>query len=147
MGLRSLTQNDVPALAELAQVLGYPVEEAFVAQQLAQLLVDESHFILGYEKDGQLVGFLDSQVYESLYAPKGFNVLGLVVLPSHQGQGIGRELLTALEEEASNRAFAFIRLNSGSQRLNAHEFYRRCGYEGDKMQVRFFKRIGDRDDF
>lgn len=147
MGIRSLKPEDASALVELAQVLGYPAEVDLVANQLVQLLKDQNHFMLGYETDGRLVGVLDSQVYESFYTLRGFNVLGLAVLPVYQGQGIGKKLLRALEDEASRRVYAFVRLNSGSQRKSAHDFYLACGYEGDKLQRRFFKRIGDKDDF
>ncbi len=46
-----------------------------------------------------------------------------------------------LERQALEADLAFIRLNSGSHRLEAHAFYRKIGYNGDKTQVRFIKKL------
>ena len=47
------------------------------------------------------------------------------------GQGPGRSI----------RGEAGIRLVSGSERLDAHAFYRKCGYTGDKQQINFKKKL------
>ena len=52
-----------------------------------------------------------------------FNVLGLVVDAQEQGHEIGAQLLSALEENAKARGINVIRLNSGVQRHEAHQFY------------------------
>lgn len=147
MEVRGLRLSDVPDLLELVATLGYPSNSEQVSQQLAKLLTDDTHYLIGAEQDGRVVGFLDGQVYETIYSPRGFNVLGLAVLPVYQGQGIGKALLQALETEARQRAYAFIRLNSGSHRTGEHAFYQACGYDGNKSQRRFYKEIGETNDF
>ena len=39
------------------------------------------------------------------------------------------------------KEFAFIRANSGSKRIEAHEVYRRLGFDSEKEQKRFLKKI------
>ena len=75
----------------------------------------------------------------SLYSDAGLNILGLAVFPSAQGRGIGRQLIKRVEELAKSKHYAFIRLNSASHRKEAHVFYERIGYEGNKTQKRFLK--------
>ena len=45
---------------------------------------------------------------------------------------------TYLHEEKN---IHFVRLNSGTTRVEAHKFYRTNGYRDDKEQKRFIKRI------
>lgn len=140
--LRSLNQADVSRLREINSLsLGYHVSEELVSQQLTRLTTDNHHFFIGFadEARDELLGYVHAQVYESLYSETGLNVLGLAVHPDAQGKGIGRQLMTALEKQAKERGYSFIRLNSGSQRIAAHAFYKASGYDGDKTQKRFIK--------
>ena len=82
---------------------------------------------------------MEAEVYESLYSDAGLNILGLAVFPSAQGRGIGRQLMERVEDLAKSKHSAFIRLNSASHRKEAHLFYERIGYEGNKTQKRFLK--------
>ncbi|MFA9414812.1 GNAT family N-acetyltransferase [Streptococcus sp. E29BA] len=140
--LRCLHDKDVSQLSIINKLaLGYSFSEEKTAQQLTKLSADDHHFLLGYgdPETGEFLGYVHAQIYESLYSPTGFNVLALAVHPEHQGKGIGRCLIAGLEDEAKARGYAFIRLNSASHRLEAHGFYRRIGYDGDKTQLRFIK--------
>ena len=65
----------------------------------------------------------------------------LVVSPGAQGRGLGRQLLREAERRARAAGAARIELTSGSQRAEAHAFYRACGF-GDGT-LRFIKRLGD----
>lgn len=142
--LRSLQASDVEAIRTINQVsLGYSFSAEDTARQLEKLGQDAHHYLLGFEdkESQQLVGYVHAEVYESLYSYAGFNVLGLAVLPDSQGRGIGQSLMKALEKEAQKRGYGFIRLNSASHRTEAHAFYERIGYDGDKLQKRFIKHL------
>ena len=104
-------------------------------------LPDSDHFCFVYEEDqtGNILGYVEAEVYESLYSDAGLNVLGLAVFPTAQGRGIGRQLMERVEDLAKSKHYAFIRLNSGSHRKEAHIFYEHIGYEGNKTQKRFLK--------
>ena len=65
----------------------------------------------------------------------------LVVTTSAQGRGLGRQLLREAERRARAAGAARIELTSGSQRADAHAFYKACGYSDGTL--RFIKRLGD----
>ena len=78
------------------------------------------------------------------YLPLGTitcRVTALVVTPTAQGLGIGRQLLKEAERRARSGGASRIELTSGSQRTEAHAFYRACGYKDSS--VRFVKQLGE----
>ncbi|HEL2471919.1 TPA: GNAT family N-acetyltransferase [Streptococcus suis] len=142
--IRSIEYADLSAIREInAQALGYDVPLEQTEIQFERCSETNGHTILVFEDDetGQVSGYIHAQVYESLYSDTGLNILGLAVLPSHQGQGIGTSLLKAVEQIAQKEGYHFIRLNSAESRLKAHLFYEKNGYHSDKMQKRFIKHI------
>ena len=58
-----------------------------------------------------------------------------------QGLGIGRQLLKEADHRARVGGASRIELTSGSQRTEAHAFYRACGYKDSS--VRFVKQLGE----
>ncbi|HEP1784794.1 TPA: GNAT family N-acetyltransferase [Streptococcus suis] len=142
--IRNIEYADLSAIREInAQVLGYDVPLEQTEIQFARCSETNGHTILVFEdhETGQVSGYIHAQVYESLYSDTGLNILGLAVLPGHQGQGIGASLLKAVEQIAQKEGYHFIRLNSAESRLQAHLFYEKNGYHSDKMQKRFIKHI------
>ncbi len=142
--IRSIEYADLSAIREInAQALGYDVPLEQTERQFFRCTSTLGHILLVYIDDisGTVPGYIHAQVYESLYSDTGLNILGLAVLPGHQGQGIGASLLKAVEQIAQKEGYLFIRLNSAESRLQAHLFYEKNGYHSDKMQKRFIKHI------
>ncbi len=85
----------------------------------------DHHFLRVYEdvKMKQVVSYVHAEVYDNLYFETMFNVMGLAVLETHQQQGIRKQLMDEVELEAKRRNYLAIRLNSGENRSNAHQFY------------------------
>ena len=141
--IRTVQVKDAGQIRDLChQALGYNSTLETVATQIEKFnLPDSDHFCFVCEEDqtGHILGYVEAEVYESLYSDAGLNVLGLAVFPSAQGRGIGRQLMERVEELAKSKHYAFIRLNSASHRKEAHLFYERIGYEGNKTQKRFLK--------
>lgn len=54
-------------------------------------------------------------------------------------KGIGKKLMSKLENYAVDNNISFIRLNSALKREEAHKFYEHIGYTCDKVQKRFIK--------
>ena len=141
--IRTVKVKDAGQIRDLChQALGYDSTLEKVAAQIEKFnLSDSGHFCFVYEEEqtGNILGYVEAEAYESVYSDSGLNVLGLAVFPSAQGHGIGSQLMERVEELAKSRHYAFIRLNSASHRKEAHIFYERLGYEGNKTQKRFLK--------
>ncbi len=138
--IRKAEMKDYLDIARLSGVLGYPISEVAVKKNLARILKDADHEFLVFELGERVAAFIEAEIYAPVYAEQVMlNVLGLVVDEKNQGQGIGAQLLNALEEKAKAREIKVIRLNSGVQRHEAHEFYEHQGYTSNHSQKRFLK--------
>ena len=60
-----------------------------------------------------------------LQTPQEAQIRFMAVHPNYQGQGLGKELLQYLEDEARKQGAQYITLQA---RENALDFYRSCGY-------------------
>lgn len=138
--IRKAEMKDYLDIARLSGVLGYPISEVAVKKNLARILKDVDHEFLVFELGERVTAFIEAEIYAPVYAEQVMlNVLGLVVDEKNQGQGIGAQLLNALEEKAKAREIKVIRLNSGVQRHEAHQFYEHQGYTSNHSQKRFLK--------
>ena len=138
--IRKAEMKDYLDIARLSGVLGYPISEVAVKKNLARILKDAEHEFLVFELGERVTAFIEAEIYAPVYAEQVMlNVLGLVVDEKNQGQGIGAQLLNALEEKAKAREIKVIRLNSGVQRHEAHQFYEHQGYTSNHSQKRFLK--------
>lgn len=138
--IRKVEMRDVSDITRLAGVLGYPISESIVKNNMSRILNDEKQEFLVFDNGNQVVGFIEAETYDAVYSKEiMFNVLGLIVDAQEQGQGIGAQLLSALEENAKARGINVIRLNSGVQRHEAHQFYEHQGYTSNHSQKRFLK--------
>lgn len=139
--VRPALMADAPVIAALSCQLGYETGAEEVLGRLEIILGKSDHLVLVAESRGKVVGFISMEDYVTPYSPAGLNVTGLVVDEAARGEGVGSRLLDAAEERARSRRLAFIRLNSGSQRLEAHRFYRGRGFDNEKDQKRFIKNL------
>lgn len=140
--IRPARVTDTQAIQFLSRdCLGYDYQEEQVEIKLEKLLSDPAHRIWIAELDGKAVGYLHASDYDVLYAPHMKNILGIAVHPSCRRQGIGRRLLSALEDWGRETGAKAVRLTSGETRTGAHAFYRSCGYIGEKKQLNLKKQL------
>ena len=121
--IRTVQVKDAGQIRDLChQALGYDSTLEKVAAQIDKFnQPDSGHFCFVYEEGqtGHILGYVEAEVYESLYSDAGLNILGLAVFPSAQGRGIGRQLMERVEDLAKSKHSAFIRLNSTIQHTRA----------------------------
>ena len=141
--LREMRLGDAEALREInAEQLGYDVPLTVTVRQMKKLLKEpEKNFFLVYEDptSKKAAGYVQAESYESIFSDPMFNIMALAVSKYAEKRGIGKALMTGVEEEAKKRGITTIRLNSAEYRVEAHRFYERIGYHSDKMQNRFLK--------
>jgi len=119
--------------------LGYDYPEEKTKEKLRLVLSLPTDRIFVAELDGKLVGYIHLSAYECTYFESLKNILALVVDENYRNQGVGRQLIQAGEEWAKETGSKGIRLVSGFNRTDAHQFYQHCGYTLRKEQKNFLK--------
>ncbi|MFL5870609.1 MAG: GNAT family N-acetyltransferase [Solirubrobacterales bacterium] len=114
------------------------------AQPLSELL-GPSGTVLVVTVGGETIGCGSVRVIE----PGVAEIKRMFVSPAWRGRGIGRQLLSALEREATELGCPFARLDTGDRQHAALALYRSAGYEpiddynGNRGATHWFeKRIG-----
>ena len=118
--------------------LGYECSKELVRTRLSQLDHDRETVCIA-ELDGRAVGFVHAELYKVLYFDTLVNILGIAVANDLKHNGIGRMLMSSVEQWARDKGAVGIRLNSGGTRTVAHDFYRALGFNDEKIQLRFNK--------
>lgn len=140
MNIREAAINDYRDLYCLNKNgLGYDYPEDKTKEKLQLVLNQPADKIFVAELDGKVVGYVHLSAYECIYFDSLKNVLALVVDENYRKQGVGRKLMEKAEEWAKETGSNGIRLVSGFNRTDAHQFYEHCGYTLRKEQKNFIK--------
>ena len=115
----------------------YPMEKT--KNRLNSILNMPTELIAVACIDDEVVGYVHGSDYECTYADPMKNIMAIAVEEKHRTRGIGKALLDFIEEDARKDSRAAVRLVSGFNRNEAHEFYQACGYTLRKEQKNFIK--------
>ena len=118
----------------------YPLEKT--CSQLARVLLrptDRVYVVCDGADASKVVGFLHAADYETIHTGSMKNIISLAVEEAYRGQGLGKLLLNAVEAWAIADQCEAVRLVSSFSRVEAHAFYRHCGYALRKEQKNFIK--------
>jgi len=138
--VREVSESDYISIYELNKNnLGYDYDVEKTARQLEYILRKPGDKLLAAVIEGEVAGYIHASAYDCTYSDPFINILALVVDSGRRGLGVGRGLLTAIEEWAGENGCAGIRLTSGYNRTGAHKFYEACGYVNRKDQKNFVK--------
>ena len=119
--------------------MGYQYPLSDTVLNIGKLLSSETDKIYVAVSNNTIVGYVHANDYDLTYAPHMKNIMGIAVSSEHKQQGIGRALLQQVEHWACRAGATGVRFVSGLSRTDAHEFYHRCGYSGDKEQLNLKK--------
>lgn len=140
--IRPCRIDDAGAIYELNKnSLGYHYPLENTRQKICQALKSCRTFIAVAVCGNRVIGYIHAVDYDVLYAPPMKDILALAVSKEYRRFGVGRTLLQAVENWAMESGAAGIRLVSGSYRIGAHKFYKKCGYICSKEQYNFKKMI------
>lgn len=120
--------------------LGYPAESNEIPARLEALETDQSSSVWIAELDGQVVGIGTGRLFSAINqnAPVAW-LTALVVAERARGKGVGRRLVAVAEDWARRHGASRLALTSALHRQEAHEFYKRLGY--DHTGVRLAKKL------
>ena len=142
VNIREANLNDTEMLYKInKEELGYDFDLENTRIRLGSLLNTSSNKIIVAEVNQKIVGYIHGADYDLFYSNPMKNIMGIAVSSEYKRKGIGRLLIKEIESWAKSSGAVGVRLNSGSTRLSAHEFYLSCGYESKKEQKNFFKSL------
>ena len=140
--MRAARNGDAVGVAALIGLLGYPCERDEAAARIARVASDPRQRVIVADHHGDIVGLIAMLArYSFAHGVDVCHIAALVVAPTYQRRGIGRQLLLEAQKWACAQGAARIEVASASHREEAHEFYRRCGYP--ESGRRFVRRLGD----
>lgn len=141
ISVRKASLSDAASICEISSNdLGYECDLALVKAKIS-MLNDERECVFVAEFEGVVAGYIHVEKYDVLYYETMANLLGLAVKDEFQKMGIGKALVLASEDWAKSHGIKLMRVNSGMSRSGAHEFYRHLGYDSEKQQIRFMKKL------
>ena len=129
--IRQATMNDVPMIAPLLEQLGYPSTEEQIRSRL-EVMVDHPDYSTWIAEQGEsVVGLIGAHIGYA-YGIDGCvgQITAVVVDAQARGQGIGTKMIHVAEDWVREKGGTRIFLNSGRDRLEAHQLYERLGYSG-----------------
>jgi GNAT superfamily N-acetyltransferase len=151
--IRKATPQDAPQLTVLLKEIGWfelfesePLEQAGsrVKSQIERCLADSSHSLFVAEaSEGSIVGYgsVHWLPYLFMRGPEGY-VSELFVRESARGQGVGKQLLQAIDAEARARGCVRLSLsNLRSRESYQRQFYVKAGWEERGEAANFIYRI------
>lgn len=142
--IRKVRKDDALVISRLiTEELGYPMSVDVIEKRIEELSKTAEHYIYVFEDEkAGTVGFVEAGKYDSLLTAKPWlNILGLAVDSKHKRCGMGQQLISKIESIGKELDYEGIRLNSAESREGAHRFYESMGYDGNKKQLRFFKKL------
>jgi GNAT superfamily N-acetyltransferase len=139
--IRDAVSEDSIQLAELAAQLGYPCSYTDVQLSIQRYLNSTTARIVVASYNGRVVGWASLEYIEHFYIDPYVDITGFVVDEKHRNLGIGKAMLYEIEKWTRMKSVKIIRLKSNKKRIEAHEFYKKNGFEIVKEQYAFMKNI------
>jgi GNAT superfamily N-acetyltransferase len=136
---RIATATDAPRLAELSGALGYAADPLTMAERLERLLHRTGDMVVVAEIESNVVAWVHAAEQELLESGRRCEILGLVVDSAYRGHGIGRALVSVVEDWAFRRGLRQVSVRSNTARTESHPFYERLGYVRAKTQHAYRK--------
>ncbi|MEU7925228.1 GNAT family N-acetyltransferase [Micromonospora sp. NPDC049801] len=147
MIFREAVRADLPAVIALLadDVLGKArdftqVDEAY-ERAFADISADPRNFLIVAEQDGDLVGCLQITYIPGLgrHGAERSLIESVRVRSDRRGQGLGRQMMAWVIDQARRRGCALVQLTTDKSRTDAHRFYLglgfRASHEGMKLPL------------
>jgi N-acetylglutamate synthase-like GNAT family acetyltransferase len=131
--IRRAVASDAAAIENLYRELVSDPLIRVLPEQVGTLSNSAGSFLLVAEAGGIVCGTaLLTICPDAMYRAQPFGVVeNIIVTQAMRGRGIGRQLLTHVEQLASKHDCTKLMLLSSIAREAAHAFFGRCGFTGD----------------
>ncbi len=148
MTIRVATEDDITAIRKLAHDIWWPTYQSIVSPEQISFMLDTMYSKPALETQLQRETFLIAERNLEPVAFASFSRFDtekhifklhkIYILPSEQGNGIGRRLISAIEEEARKEKGETLELNV-NRKNPAFHFYKKQGFEVyQEVDIRYY---------
>lgn len=130
MTVRRAGPADAPALAGVETAC---FSQPWSQQALADTLGQKGALFVLAEREGTVVGYAGCQCV----LDEGY-ITNIAVVPSARRQGIARQMLQTLLEQAEKEGLSFVTLEVRQSNRAAIELYRKLGFEPVGVRKRYY---------
>ena len=141
--IRPIRATDASRLTGLLAQLGYPSDVDTVASRLVAILdtANQQLFVAIPSDGARIDGYIGVERRLTLLEDERVEITGLVVDAAARRSGIGRALMSAAEQWASQQGIRTIVVRSNVMRLESHPFYEGIGYQRTKTSHTYIKAV------
>jgi GNAT superfamily N-acetyltransferase len=140
--IRRALLDDAAEVARLTTELGYGASEGVISLRLSALVQQPSHFVAVAEvRPATLAGWVSAERRLILQYGERVEISALVVDSTQRRSGIGRSLIGAVEQWATECGIASLLVRSRIDRSESHAFYLSAGYVRGKTQHVYSKSL------
>ena len=140
--IRPARSADAGELARLTSQLGYPASSEVMAGRLERMLSGSTDRLLVAVESEGILGWIHGFRIQLLESEYRVEIGGLIVDESCRRQGVGRQLVKALEVWAKEQGVSELGVRCRVEREESHRFYESLGLTVTKTQRVFRKRLG-----
>ena len=128
-------------ITELSNQLGYENQNADVKNRLKRILINTDNCIYVATKNGRIVGWIHGFLSLRIESEFFVEIGGLVVNENFRKNGIGKKLVDKVIEWSKLKNCEKVRVRCNVIRKESHRFYENIGFEINKEQKIFDKRM------
>lgn len=139
--IRTAEIEDSRSITELSNQLGYPSEIIEVQKRLMELLQNNDNCVFIALEGEKVVGWVHGFYSRRIESESFVEIGGLVVDIEYRKKGIGKLLINEINKWPSTKQCKRIRVRCNTVRKESHLFYQQLGFEINKEQKVFDRRL------
>ncbi|HJX97662.1 MAG TPA: GNAT family N-acetyltransferase [Chthoniobacterales bacterium] len=134
--VRAPEAGDMEALADLMTQLGYETRTSEMQMRMETIMANKQYATFVAVSEGKVCGMIGTRIsYSYEHNNPGAAILALIVSENMRGRGVGEALVTAAENDLTQKNIRRLAVYTHFRRTRAHEFYEKMGYEKNGFRL------------
>ena len=138
---RTVKEQDISGILELALQLGYPASEKTVKDLVTLVIKKDDHQIIIAETEKKLLGYIHLHCIDDESDRQKIEVAGILIPDSDRSKGIGSQFLKETEKWTRGRDIYTISIRTNLIRPEAIPFFKHHGFHHDASQDTYVKQL------
>jgi GNAT superfamily N-acetyltransferase len=127
--IQVLNQSHLKQILNLTEQLNKDIPISDLKNRQIQMFESDNYKCFGLFENKQLIAVASAWITVRLYSGKQLEIDNVIVDPTHQSKGYGKEFIAELESWANANNCETIELNTYVQNERSHKFYFNQGFK------------------